>query len=48
VIRLTPVYADAFRGAIGFVRFLRDGNGRVTAFSINQDRVWDLKFSRLD
>jgi CubicO group peptidase (beta-lactamase class C family) len=48
VIRLTSVYADAFRGPIGFVRFLRDGNGRVTAFSINQDRVWDLRFTRLD
>jgi CubicO group peptidase (beta-lactamase class C family) len=48
VIRLTPMYVDAFRGPIGFVRFLRDGSGRVTAFSINQDRVWDLRFIRLD
>jgi CubicO group peptidase (beta-lactamase class C family) len=48
VIRLTPVYADAFRGPIGFVRFLRDGSGRVTGFSINQDRVWDLRFARVD
>ncbi len=47
-IRLTPVYADAFRGPIGFVRFLRDGTGRVTAFSITQDRVWDLRFTRID
>jgi CubicO group peptidase (beta-lactamase class C family) len=46
VIRLTPVYADAFRAPIGFVKFQRDGAGRVTGFSINQDRVWDLRFSR--
>jgi CubicO group peptidase (beta-lactamase class C family) len=46
VIRLTPVYVDAFDAPIGFVRFHRDGAGRVTGLSINQDRVWDLRFSR--
>ena len=45
VIRLTPVYADAFRGTIGLVRFYREG-GNVTSFGIAQDRVWDLRFTR--
>jgi hypothetical protein len=46
VIRLRPVYVDAFDAPIGFVRFHRNGAGRVTGFSINQDRVWDLRFNR--
>jgi hypothetical protein len=46
VIRLTPVYADAFRGPIGLVRFYREG-GAVTSFGISQDRVWDLRFTRV-
>jgi hypothetical protein len=44
-IRLTPVYPDAFTGQIGTVIFRRTGN-RVTALSVVQDRVWDLRFSR--
>ena len=44
VIRLTPVYADAFAGSIGLVMFRREG-GRVTGLSVVQDRVWDLKFT---
>jgi CubicO group peptidase (beta-lactamase class C family) len=43
---LTPVYADAFQAAIGLVRFHRDDAGRVTGFSVSQDRVWDLRFTR--
>jgi CubicO group peptidase (beta-lactamase class C family) len=43
-IRLRPLYADAFQGGIGFMRFHRDESGKVTAFSISQDRVWDLRF----
>jgi hypothetical protein len=46
VIRLTPVYTDAFRGSIGLVRFLRDKSARVTGFSVSQDRVWDLRFTK--
>jgi CubicO group peptidase (beta-lactamase class C family) len=45
VIRLTPLYADAFSGSIGTVLFRREG-GRVTGLSVVQDRVWDLKFTR--
>jgi hypothetical protein len=44
-IRLTPVYPDAFSGQIGTVIFRRIGS-RVTALSIVQDRVWDVRFSR--
>jgi CubicO group peptidase (beta-lactamase class C family) len=44
---LTPIYADAFRAqALGTLLFRRDGTGRVTALSVIQDRVWDLRFTR--
>jgi YD repeat-containing protein len=43
---LTPLYADAFRGAPGFLRFKRDGTGRVTGFTLTQDRVWSLEFKK--
>ena len=46
VIRLAPAYADGFRASIGFVRFARDGSGRVSGFHISQDRVWKLPFVR--
>ena len=48
VIRLQPLYADAFSGAdgIGTVIFRRDAAGRVNALSVVQDRVWDLRFTR--
>jgi hypothetical protein len=47
IVRLTPVYADAFSGgSLGTVIFRRDAGGRVTALSIIQDRVWDLRFAR--
>jgi CubicO group peptidase (beta-lactamase class C family) len=45
-IRLTPIYADAFRSALGFIRFNRDAAGRVTGFSVSQDRVWSLIFTK--
>lgn len=43
-IQLTPVYADAFDGGPGRIRFIRDATGRVTALSIRQARVWDMRF----
>ena len=46
VMRLSPLYADAFRGPIGFIRFTRDGAGKVTGFTLTQDRVWALTFTR--
>ncbi|MGQ0736234.1 MAG: serine hydrolase domain-containing protein [Acidobacteriota bacterium] len=44
-IRLTPSYKDAFTGSLGTVIFRRE-SGRVTGFSVVQDRVWDLRFAR--
>lgn len=46
VVRLTPVAADVFRGSIGTVTFRRNAAGAVAAFSLRQDRVWDLRFER--
>jgi hypothetical protein len=46
-IALTPVYTDAFAAPpVGMVIFRRDGAGRVTALSVSQDRVWDMRFAR--
>lgn len=46
-IRLTPAYADVFdAGALGHVRFDRDGSGAVTGLTVSQDRVWSLRFVR--
>jgi hypothetical protein len=46
VIRLSPLYRDAFRGPIGFVRFHRDSANRIINLSVTQDRVWDLRFRK--
>jgi CubicO group peptidase (beta-lactamase class C family) len=47
VTPLTPVYADAFTGNLGWVVFHRDVAGRVEALSLGQERLWDLRFSRV-
>ena len=48
VIELKPIYEDAFDGPhLGLVIFRRDASGRVTALSVHQDRVWDLRFKRV-
>ena len=44
-IRLTPLYADAFDGELGIIVFRREG-GRVTALSVVQGRVWDMRFAK--
>jgi CubicO group peptidase (beta-lactamase class C family) len=47
-IKLTPMYADVFgAGPLGTVIFRRDGSGRAIAFSVVQDRVWDMRFERV-
>jgi lysophospholipase L1-like esterase len=46
VYRLTPLYADAFDSEVGTIVFRRDARGAVTALSVVQDRVWDLRFQR--
>ncbi|MDO8681081.1 MAG: serine hydrolase domain-containing protein [Acidobacteriota bacterium] len=45
-IVLTAIEKDTFRGSLGTITFRRDSTGRVAEFSIKQDRVWDLRFSR--
>lgn len=46
VITLQPVYEDGFRAqGLGMIVFHRTA-GRVTSFSVSQDRVWDLRFTR--
>ena len=46
-IALTAIGPDKFRGSIGTVTFLRNASGAVEALSVNQERVWDLKFRRV-
>jgi len=46
VIKLTAIGPDKFRGSIGTVTFMRNGSGAVDSFSVNQDRVWDLRFTK--
>jgi hypothetical protein len=46
VIRLTPVYADAFQSSLGFVRFERSIGGQVIALNVTQDRVWQMRFEK--
>ena len=48
VRRMRAVEKDVFAvPVIGTVTFRRDAAGRVTALSVRQDRVWDLRFARL-
>ena len=46
-IPLTPTYKDGFSSSLGSVRFMRDSAGRVTELSIGQQRVWDMRFRRV-
>jgi len=47
-IVLKPLYADAFDAPqLGTVIFRRDATGRVSALSVSQDRVWDLRFAEV-
>ncbi|HEY1911960.1 MAG TPA: serine hydrolase domain-containing protein [Vicinamibacterales bacterium] len=47
VIELTPIYLDAFKaGTLGTIIFRRDAAEQITAFSVVQDRVWDLRFRK--
>ena len=41
-------YIDAFNaGPLGTVIFRRDSTGRATELHVVQDRVWDLRFSKV-
>jgi CubicO group peptidase (beta-lactamase class C family) len=46
IIKLTAVAPDKFRGSIGTIAFRR-ANGSIQSFSVNQERVWDLKFTKM-
>ena len=46
VIKLTAIGPDKFRGSIGAVTFMRNASGAVDSFSVNQERVWDLRFTK--
>jgi CubicO group peptidase (beta-lactamase class C family) len=45
-VALTPVYADGFSSALGWVIFRRDASDHIVALSVSQERVWDLRFTR--
>lgn len=48
VRRMRPVEKDVYAVPVtGTVTFRRDAAGRVTALSVRQDRVWDLRFTRV-
>ena len=46
VIKLTAIGPDKFRGSIGTVTFVRNASGAVESLHVNQDRVWDLSFTK--
>jgi CubicO group peptidase (beta-lactamase class C family) len=46
VIKMTAIAPDQFRGSIGTVTFVRNAAGAVEALSVNQERVWDLRFTK--
>jgi CubicO group peptidase (beta-lactamase class C family) len=45
-VPLTPVFPDGFSSPGGWIVVRREPSGRVTGFSVNQERVWDLRFTR--
>jgi CubicO group peptidase (beta-lactamase class C family) len=47
-IPLKPTFRDAFQTPSGTsIFFVRDAAGKVTALSAGEDRVWDLRFTRM-
>ncbi len=48
IFKLTPLYADAFSSDLGTIIIRRDEKGVPYAFSIVRDRVWDMRFERVD
>jgi hypothetical protein len=46
-LALTPLYSDAFEAPqLGTVICRRDAAQRITALSVSEDRVWNLRFER--
>jgi CubicO group peptidase (beta-lactamase class C family) len=46
VMRMIAIGPDKFRAPIGTVTFRRNASGAVEALSVNQERVWDLRFAK--
>ena len=46
-VRLRPTFREAFMMQTTGIRFLRDANGIITGLSAGDDRVWDLRFTRV-
>ena len=50
-VRLRPTFRDAFMmeggGGATSIVFHRDQTGKVTGLSAGDDRVWDLRFTRV-
>ncbi|HWI18427.1 MAG TPA: hypothetical protein VNT81_11815, partial [Vicinamibacterales bacterium] len=46
VMRMIAIGPDKFRAPIGTVTFLRNASGAVEGLSVNQERVWDLRFAK--
>ena len=51
-VRLRPTFRDAFmmegEGGATSIVFHRDASGKVTGLSAGDDRVWDLRFTRVE
>jgi CubicO group peptidase (beta-lactamase class C family) len=46
VTTLRPQAEDTFASGVGTIRFIRDVSGAVTQLSVQQARVYDLRFDR--
>ena len=46
-MRILPVAEDTFSSGLGRIRFIRDASGAVVQLSVQQDRVFDLRFDRV-
>jgi CubicO group peptidase (beta-lactamase class C family) len=44
ILELTAIGPDKFRSSMGTITFTRNASGAVESLSVNQDRVWDLRF----
>jgi CubicO group peptidase (beta-lactamase class C family) len=48
LVTLRPTFRDAFATPTGAsFHFVRDSGGKVTALGVGEDRVWDLRFTRM-
>jgi hypothetical protein len=41
---IAPAMTDAFSGAPGFLRFMRDATGKVTGFDLSSSRMRGIRF----